>query len=174
MKRYVSHKEVDAGRIVAVVALNHDTMQHRIVLEDKSEFKVTHEWYLKHSDNDTKELEGGYYVVYPDGYVSWSPPEAFEKGYTEIVPEAGKEALKVEPLGFEAAIAWLKQTPKGQIRRVARQGWNGKGQWIAMQTPDENSLMGLPYLYISTVDGHKVPWLASQTDLLAEDWVIVE
>ena len=34
--------------------------------------------------------------------------------------------------------------------------------------------MGLPYLYIKTVDGKLVPWLASQTDLLAEDWIEVE
>lgn len=55
-------------------------------------------------------------------------------------------------------------------RKVAREGWNGKGQFIALQTPDENSKMNLPYLYISTVEGKLVPWLASQTDLLASDW----
>ncbi len=57
--------------------------------------------------------------------------------------------------------------------RVAREGWNGKGQWIALQVPDEHSKMGLPYVYISTVDGKLVPWLASQTDLLGEDWSVV-
>ena len=55
-------------------------------------------------------------------------------------------------------------------RSMCRAGWNGKGQFIALQTPDENSKMGLPYLYISTVEGKLVPWLASQTDLLANDW----
>ena len=59
-------------------------------------------------------------------------------------------------------------------KKIAREGWNGEGMFVQMQTPDENSKMGLPYLYISTVDGKLVPWLASQTDLLAEDWVIVE
>jgi hypothetical protein len=42
--------------------------------------------------------------------------------------------------------------------------------WIALQVPDANSKMGLPYIYMSTVDGKLVPWLASQTDILAEDW----
>jgi len=56
-------------------------------------------------------------------------------------------------------------------RRVARKGWNGKGQWITLQHPDEHSKMSLPYLYIRTVGGDLVPWLASQTDLLARDWV---
>jgi Protein of unknown function (DUF2829) len=54
--------------------------------------------------------------------------------------------------------------------RVTRAGWNGPGQWIALQVPDEHSKMGKPYLYISPVDGELVPWLASQTDILAIDW----
>ena len=55
-------------------------------------------------------------------------------------------------------------------RCVTRDGWNGVGQHIALQVPDEHSKMRKPYLYISPVDGEFVPWLASQTDLLAEDW----
>lgn len=54
--------------------------------------------------------------------------------------------------------------------RATRQGWNGAGMWIALQTPDENSKMTRPYIYMSTVNGELVPWVASQTDLLAEDW----
>ena len=57
--------------------------------------------------------------------------------------------------------------------RVAREGWNGRGQFLAAQFPDEFSKMTLPYIYISTVQGDLVPWLASQTDLMAEDWEIV-
>lgn len=54
--------------------------------------------------------------------------------------------------------------------RVRRSGWNGKGMWLALQVPDEHSKMTLPYIYMSTVTGDLVPWLASQTDMLAEDW----
>lgn len=54
---------------------------------------------------------------------------------------------------------------------VAREGWNGKGMHIAMQKPDEDSRMTKPYIYMKTADGHFVPWLCSQTDLLATDWV---
>ena len=57
--------------------------------------------------------------------------------------------------------------------RVTRTGWNGPGQWLALQTPDEMSKMTLPYIFIRTVQGDLVPWLASQTDLLEEDWVDV-
>jgi hypothetical protein len=55
---------------------------------------------------------------------------------------------------------------------VTRKGWNGPGQWIKLQVPDEHSKMTLPYIYISTVGGCLVPWLASQGDLLAEDWEV--
>lgn len=65
----------------------------------------------------------------------------------------------------------LKQLKAGL--RVGRLGWNGKGMHIALQTPDMHSKMGRPYLYIKSVDGALVPWVASQTDLLAEDWELV-
>lgn len=58
--------------------------------------------------------------------------------------------------------------------KVARKGWNGKGMWIHIQYPDANSKMTLPYIYMKTVDGGFVPWLASQTDILSDDWEIVE
>lgn len=57
--------------------------------------------------------------------------------------------------------------------RVARSGWNGKGMWIAMQVPDDNSKMTQPYIYMKTADCNLVPWLASQTDVLAHDWGLV-
>lgn len=54
--------------------------------------------------------------------------------------------------------------------RVQRSGWNGKGMWIELQRPDENNKMTLPYIFMKTADDHLVPWLASQTDILANDW----
>lgn len=75
-------------------------------------------------------------------------------------------------LSFGQALGALKSGG-----RTARKGWNGKDMFVEMQTPDENSKMTLPYLYLnypegSTAypDGATVPWLASQTDLLADDW----
>ncbi len=64
--------------------------------------------------------------------------------------------------------------------RVARKGWNGRGVFIELQVPDVNSKMTSPYIFIDTTglltaneDAPKsrVPWLASQTDMLAEDWI---
>ena len=53
------------------------------------------------------------------------------------------------------------------------EGWNGPGQFIKLQVPDENSKMTKPYIYISTVQGDRVPWLGSQTDILAQDWIVI-
>jgi len=58
-------------------------------------------------------------------------------------------------------------------QKVARAGWNGRDMWLALQVPDSGSKMTLPYIYMRTVSGDLVPWLASQTDLLSEDWASV-
>jgi hypothetical protein len=57
--------------------------------------------------------------------------------------------------------------------KVSRRGWNGKNMYLELQTPDANSKMTLPYVYMRTVTGDLVPWLCSQTDLLATDWFCV-
>jgi hypothetical protein len=54
--------------------------------------------------------------------------------------------------------------------KVCRAGWNGKGMWLAIQSPDENSKMTCPYIYIKTAQDDLIPWLASQADMLANDW----
>ena len=54
---------------------------------------------------------------------------------------------------------------------VCRRGWNGKGQYIKLQAPDYGSKMKRPYIYICPVDSGLVPWLASQSDMLENDWV---
>ncbi|MFA7222649.1 MAG: DUF2829 domain-containing protein [Bacilli bacterium] len=80
-------------------------------------------------------------------------------------------------MNFGKAIEALKEGKK-----VARRGWNGKGIFIELQVPDAFSKMTSPFIYINTTglktdnqDAPKslVPWLASQTDMLAEDWEIV-
>lgn len=70
-----------------------------------------------------------------------------------------------EEHGIGWAVDWLWN--KGRVQRA---GWNGKGMWLELQVPDEHSKMGLPYVYMSTATGQLVPWLCSQSDLLAQDW----
>jgi len=57
--------------------------------------------------------------------------------------------------------------------KVSRKGWNGRGMWLALQVPDEHSKMSRPYIYMKTADDKLVPWVASQTDILADDWELV-
>ncbi len=72
---------------------------------------------------------------------------------------------------MENGIGWaVKQMHNGS--RVTRRGWNGKNQWLELQVPNEHSKM-LPYVFIVTVTGDRVPWVCSQTDLLSMDWEIM-
>lgn len=102
--------------------------------------------------------------------------------------------MESNQLTFGMAIEALKDG-----KRVARQGWNGKGMWLAymsgMSLPPYNTqgterkvndrtakwigedtpLVTLPYIAMWTADKKWLPgWLASQTDMLAEDWIIIE
>jgi hypothetical protein len=93
------------------------------------------------------------------------------------------KSSEAEFMTFGGALETLKAG-----KRVARRGWNGKGMWIALVPqwewmaggPDPVSgttflppLELLPWIGMKTADNGFVPWLASQTDLLAEDWAIV-
>lgn len=84
--------------------------------------------------------------------------------------------LPSETFNFGKAIEYLKLG-----YRVARKGWNGKDIFLELQTPDQYSKMTSPYIYIDSTNlettnknavKNRVPWLASQTDMLADDWII--
>lgn len=129
---------------------------------------------------DKNPDDEGYLVEYLDGgkpnvkgyagYVSWSPAEQFEKAYR---PTNG--------MTFGLAIEALKAG-----KRVARAGWNGKGMWLGLvegydYNPDAGRAIAyalgcqkLPWIGMKTADNCFVPWLASQTDMLAEDWEILQ
>ena len=114
-----------------------------------------------------KDWKDGYKVVYPDGYESWSPKDTFEEAYRATTA-----------MTFGLAVEAMR---KGM--RVARAGWNGKGMWVTLvsrvewaSSNDVDAVMNMlvPFLVMKATDGSTVPWLASLTDVLAEDWSIVE
>lgn len=75
-----------------------------------------------------------------------------------------------EGLGIGEAIEAMRNG-----RKVTRHGWgHGAISWLELQTPDAHSKMTLPYLFLWTLTGQRVPWVASQRDLLADDWFVVE
>lgn len=58
-------------------------------------------------------------------------------------------------------------------QRATRSGWNGRGMHIELQRSDLHSKMTRPYLFMKTADGDLIPWVASQSDLLAHDWAVL-
>lgn len=136
-------------------------------------------WTVPEDENGSDE---GYLVEYTDGgkpnlagysgYVSWSPKAQFENAYQET-----------SGLTFGLAVAALKKGHK-----VARAGWNGKGMFLFLVAgstfqvnrppllgiyPEGTTVNYCPHIDMKTADDKVVPWLASQTDVLAEDWVMV-
>lgn len=111
----------------------------------------------------------GYKVVYPDGYESWSPKEVFEEAYREVTG-----------MSFGLAIEAAKKGHK-----IARAGWNGKDQYVELASGISyvNSVgeianvnhknIGNKALAFVGTSGVQMGWLASQADMLAEDWKIV-
>jgi hypothetical protein len=76
-------------------------------------------------------------------------------------------------LDFSDALALVKRGG-----RVAREGWNGKGMWLFFTDNWSSSVSGnapenfhqKPWIGMKTADDGFVPWVASQSDLLADDW----
>lgn len=144
---------------------------------NRQEYNDYRGWELPDDEDGADE---GFLVEYTDGgqsnhkdhegYISWSPSNVFETSYQEVT----------NGVTFSKAIELLKLGKK-----VGRVGWNGKGMWLKLIHPyynDEYTLIELqgmevgtfaPYVGMNTADNQFVPWLCSQTDLLAEDWELV-
>lgn len=80
MKQYRCHKVVEAAQIKKVRQNANGT--GTILTVDGDQIEVTDKYMAKHAPQ-----KDGYFVRYEDGYESWSPQEAFESGYSEIVDE---------------------------------------------------------------------------------------
>lgn len=146
----------------------------------RKEYNDYRGWELPANEDGNDE---GYLVEYVDGgrandsrhagYISWSPKDVFERAYRPV-----------ENMSFGLAIEALKAGKK-----VARAGWNGKGMFLFLVPgstfkvnrpplmgiyPEGTEINYCPHIDMKTADGKVVPWLASQTDVLAEDWAVVE
>lgn len=151
------------------------------------EYNVYRGWDLPASEDSSDE---GFLVKYHDGgkandhrhagYISWSPAKVFNKSYQ-----------KTDAMSFGHAIEFLRLK-----HAVARAGWNGKGMFLYLvpanayhpatymdglidRDPEiADQYQGMvpygAYIAMKTAEGNVVPWLASQTDMLAQDWTIVD
>lgn len=110
--------------------------------------------------------EGGKVVVfrYPGEPDQELPVEQFEEQYEPVFPELG------ETFGFGRAIELAK---KGKL--VARSGWNGKGMYVSYcKGKDHEHAIIEPFFVILNVRNAFNTWVPSISDVLAEDWRIVE
>ena len=133
----------------------------------RGEYNKFRGWQIPADENPD---DAGYKVVYSDDYVSWSPADAFEEAYRQC-----------DALPFSLAIEAVK---KG--KRVARKGWNGKNQYIELATNIsyvnaagevvncEHDAIGNKAIAFVGTSGVQMGWLASQSDMLADDWCIVD
>jgi hypothetical protein len=154
----------------------------------RADYNLYRGWELP-ADEDGRDA--GMLVEYTDGgksnhpehegYISWSPLDVFERAYR---PTTG--------MTFGMAIQALKIGKK-----VARTGWNGKGMWLSLSCDKTRAIPAaafwsrnnveyameqplgqatvLPCITMKTATGEiLMGWLASQTDMLAEDWELVE
>lgn len=168
------------NRYIGVKEINAQTMTRQAYNDLRG-------WDLPANENPDDE---GYLVEYIDGgspnhpdfkgYISWSPKDVFDRAYK---PADG--------MTFGLALEALKRGLK-----VARKGWNGKGMWLSLsgagshRVPyqafwSENNAnyaneqggyaTVLPCVTMKTATGEiLMGWLASQTDMLSDDWEIVE
>jgi uncharacterized protein DUF2829 len=117
-------------------------------------------------------------VFGPPGHVAPEPSPAENYGLHGYHPVSGA----VVDHRFQG-IGWaVKHLQRGD--RVRRSGWNGKGMWLVLVNPEWSGALGahprfdmpaewkgnLPFIAMFTADKYLVPWLCSQTDILAIDW----
>lgn len=172
LKKYESHKVVEADKIVSFVK----QYLNRNELKEEVEYLLTSENGTQYTEREEIFARGEpqddyfYLVKYEDGYTSWSPKKPFEDGYLpiyendkELKPEQ-KTELFAKTVGdslfdFGIAIDALKKGLK-----IARQGWNGKDVFIVYMTP----LYLPPYNTQDTnrkVNDRTAKWIGEDTPL---------
>lgn len=154
MKQYIGTKIIQAEPAYRVS----NDHAHHIIVTDQADA------YANYPD-----VEEGYRVRYQDDYESWSPKDVFEEAYRPT-----------DAMSFGLAIEAAK---KG--KRIARKGWNGKRQYVELATAisyaspigavvnAEHDAIGNQALAFVGTSGVQMGWLASQADMLADDWMIV-
>lgn len=148
---------------------------------NRREYNILRGWTLPENENgdDLGYLVEEFCNAAPnvdgyEGYVSWSPVGVFCASHNALTH-----------MSFGDALALLKDGGK-----VARAGWNGRGMYLyhvpanryapttdvgcaIAATQDDGRVPYGAYIAMKTAQNDVVPWLASQTDVLADDWVVV-
>lgn len=161
MQQYIGTKIVHAEP-----AKRFSDGEKTLIVESDRELTSMDADFIKHAVS----CEEGYRVVYSDGYRSWSPKDVFEAAYRPTDNMSFGLAIEVAKMG----------------KKIQRAGWNGKRQYVELATRIsyvnadsvfmnvEHADIGNEALAFVGTSGVQMGWLASQADMLADDWRIVE
>ena len=165
MKQYIGTKVVHAAPAFKATGLNKACkVANQVLTADQIKECEANGWHF------TDKMEG-YTVRYADGYESWSPKEVFDEAYR-----------LTDGMNFGLDIEAAKMGKK-----IARAGWNGKDMYVFLAYEadfvtdadisefDQLEVEVCDMLVMKTAQNTFQPgWLASQADMLADDWYIVE
>ena len=164
MKQYIGTKIVHAQPAFKATGVRKDCkVANQVLTPEQLEDCKASGW-------EFTDLKEGYEVRYADGYMSWSPKDVFEDAYRQT-----------DAMNFGLAIEAMKNG-----ERVAREGWNGKDMYVFLAheadfvTDADISAFDLVEVEVGDMlvmktaqDTFQPGWLASQADMLADDWYLV-
>lgn len=143
---------------------------------DLGDYNKYRGWQIPDNEDPTT---GGYLVKYPDGYESWCPKKQFEEANRLIIGmtfghaiEAAKAGMKISRAGWNGKGMFVVYMPPMNLPPANTQGTDRKvndrtAKWIGEDAP----LDCVGYFAMYSAQKQWIPgWLASQTDMLAEDW----
>jgi hypothetical protein len=183
MAKYVYKPvEVEGYKIVEVTTMTVGGRINKahIVLDNGMELTCDEGMVARYSP-----VVGDYLVTQPDGYQYLNPKAVFEGKFQEVKDEQCDNENDIRRTGLDFGLA-LNALKSG--KKVCRAGWNGKGMFIYLiNGTDLQYKMKYGYgecqnelVFVDTIcmksaqNTLVVGWLASQTDMLAHDWEIVE
>lgn len=177
---------VTARIIMGVTAITEGAM---LALEDTSSYFASNAMLSRYTP-----VAGDYLVTQDDGYEYVNPKAVFERKYSPALPLPDDEFQQpaITPgvkMCFSGALLHLKGGA-----RIARDGWNGKGMWVAMGAAhpgleaekfwnDHARMHAIEsggtcpvqaYILMKTAQGDiQMGWSPTQSDTLAEDWLVL-
>lgn len=170
MEQYIGVKQVKAKPMT-----KGDYCNLRNWIVPDNELPSAEGYLVEYEDGGTANVEGF------DGYVSWSPADVFKHSYRKtngmtfgLAIEALKLGMRVARHGWNGKNMWLSLSGKIQGRKVSHeQFWSENNGDFARLQPDGMAFV-LPCITLKTADDKiLMGWLASQTDMLADDYYIV-
>lgn len=142
-------------------------------------YQTDKEMIIHTLEGDMKASVGDYIITGVHGEQYPCKPDIFEETYEPMDDAETCDAAKETNLTFGEMLKYLKRG-----RQCYRRGWNGKGQYIELGTAisyvdtagyrikTHHHTMGSKAIVFVGTQGQQVGWLASQADMLSDDWMV--